>query len=108
MNNEQETGERGVCALSILRIRPEGHQSEKTNGGENPEIFNLIQCNLADREKNNQQMKVPRRYLNSASIGVICRRMIATEWARALGRRPPDFRAFARRRKAKVSGRPVW
>ena len=101
MNNKQEIHEESACALSIRKISVEGYTSNQSSNDEQTGILDWAQRLLADRKQENQQKHGPRAYLNSASICVLSRRIMATEWARATGRKFSNHRVSGFERKAR-------
>ena len=101
MNNKQEIHEESACALSIRKISAEGYTSNQPSSNEQTEILDWAQRRLADWKQENQQKHGPRAYLNGASICVLSRRIMATEWARATGRKSSNHLVFGLERKAR-------
>jgi len=101
MNKKQEIHEDSACGLSIRKIRAEDYTSNQSSGDEQTGILDWAQRRLADWKQENQPKHGPRAYLNSASICVLSRRIMATEWARAKGRKLSDHRVFGLERKAR-------
>ena len=99
MNNKQEIHEESACGLSIRKISARSYMSKQSSGNEQTGILYWAQCRLADWRQENQQKPGPRAY-NSASICALSRRIMATEWARATGRKLPDRRALDLEREA--------
>ena len=90
----KKAGERraGMSPVEFLQIKPTEHASKDDN--RNQETADWLQQKMADWKENNQPKETPKRYLNSASICALSRRIMATEWARALGKKLPDRRAL--------------
>ena len=101
MNDKQEIHEENTCALSIQKIRAEGYTSNQSSSDEQTGILDWAQRRLGDWKQENQQKHGPRAYLNGASICVLSRRIMATEWARATGRKSSNHRVFGLERKAR-------
>ena len=97
----KEAGERraGMSPVEFLQIKPAEHASKDDN--RNQETADWLQQKMADWKENNRPKKTPKRYLNSASICALSRRIMATEWARATGRKLPDRRALDLEREAR-------
>ena len=98
----KEAGEQraNMSPVEFLQIKPAEHASKDDN--RNQETADWIEQRMADWKENNQPKETPKRYLNSASICALSRRIMATEWARALGRKLPDRRALDLEREAKL------
>jgi len=97
----KEAGERraSMSPVEFLQIKPAEHASKDDN--RNQETADWLQQKMADWKENNRPKKTPKRYLNSASICALSRRIMATEWARATGRKLPDRRALDLEREAR-------
>ena len=97
----KEAGERraSMSPVEFLQIKPAEHASKDDN--RNQETADWIEQKMADWKENNRPKKTPKRYLNSASICALSRRIMATEWARATGRKLPDRRALDLEREAR-------
>ena len=102
MNSKQVISEGHAYSLAIRQVRLGENIPKPGNGDTRLEPHNLIQHRVADYDKESQRKARARSQLNGASIGVLCRRMIAIEWARARGRRIPDYHILAFERKAKL------
>jgi len=102
MKDEQVEGKGSTYSLAFRRIRVEQPSPDNRNGGSDAQAFGWIRHTVADWTRGNQPAVIPRRRLNSASISVLARRMMAREKARALGRKLPDFRACALVLEAKL------
>ena len=98
----KETVEQQVSMspVEFLQIKPVEHASKDDN--RNQETADWLQQKMADWKENNRRKETPKRYLNSASICALSRRIRAIEWARALGRKLPDRRALDLEREAKL------
>ncbi len=97
----KEAGERraSISPVEFLQIKPAEHASKDDN--RNQETADWLQQKMADWKENNRPKETPKRCLNSASIGALSRRIMAIEWARALGRKLPDHRALDLEREAR-------
>ena len=102
MDNKQVISEGHAYSLSIRQVRLGENILQPGNGDTGREPYNLVQHRVADYDKENQRKARARSHLNGASIGVLCRRMMAKEWARARGRKFPDYHILAFERKAKL------
>ena len=102
MENKQRIDEGCSYSLSIRQIRLQEQTGRMENCNEEPGMVDWIQQKMAEWKEKNQRMEGTKRPLNSASIGCLSRRMMTTEWARALGRELPDTRTFALEREAKL------
>ena len=89
-----------MSPVEFLQIKPAEHASKDDN--RNQETADWIEQRMADWKESNRPKETPKRYLNSASICALSRRIMATEWARALGRKLPDHRALDLEREAKL------
>ncbi len=107
INKESRVSEQHTYSLSIRRIRPEEQTLMQTAKADNPGTSDWPWCSVPDWKENNRPVERPGGYLNSASMGVLSRRIMATEWARALGRGSPIYHAFTSRRSMRPSGRRV-
>ena len=88
-----------MSPVEFLQIKPAEHVSKDDN--RNQETADWIEQRMADWKESNRPKETPKRYLNSASICALSRRIMATEWARALGRKLPDRRALDLEREAR-------
>ena len=102
MNNQRAINEEYAYGLFIRQIRAEEHAPVKISDERNGGTFGWVAYRLADWKGRYQLMEEPKGYLNSASICVLSRRMMATEWARALGGEFPQHRALALKRKVNI------
>ena len=102
MDNKQVISEGQAYSLAIRQVRLGENILQPGNGDTRLEPHNLVQHPVADYDKEFQRKAGAGSHLNGASIGVLCRRMMAIEWARARGRRIPDYHILAFERKAKL------
>jgi len=91
----------GALGVDFIQIGLEGYVKVKDTDHREQEATGWIQYPIAEvsYKEVSPEMK---RNLSAASIWVFARKLMATEWARALGRKLPDPRAFALEREAKI------
>ncbi len=102
ISKELKVSEQHTYSLSIRRIRREEQTLMQTAKAGNPGTSDWPWCSLSDWKENNRPVERPGGYVNSASMSVLSRRIMATEWARALGRKPVDPRVIALEQEAKL------
>ena len=106
MGNDRRESDEHTYSLSIRRIRPEEPTLMQPDRDGNQEALLWPRFPLSGWKKNNQPMAGPTGRMNSASMSVLSRRIMATEWARALSGGFPVHHALAfRRRPNKLSRR---
>jgi len=92
---------RGALGVDFARIGLEEHIKGKDAEHRETEAIGWIQHPLAELTHKDTSPKVRRR-LNSATIWLFGRRLMAREWARALGKKLPDPRAVALEREVSI------
>ena len=103
MANERGESDEHTHSLSIRRIRPEERTLVQPDTDGNPGASPWPRFSLSDWKKSNLPMAGSGGCLNSASISVLSRRIMATEWARALGGGFPVLHALAFRKRTRPS-----
>ncbi len=92
MDNIHEMIEGDAYTLAIRHIKMEEHVPRHL------ESSSWTQRRGTCLKEGNQPVGQSKRYLNSASMSVLCRRIMAIEWMRALGRTIPEHYAIVPRR----------
>ena len=90
MDNSHETIEGDAYTMVIRHIKPGERLSEHKVSAGTPETANWNQRLVASLELGNRPSGRSRQYMNSAAISVLCRRIMAIEWRRALRRTIPE------------------
>lgn len=99
-NVEMRKHREGTSPVALLQIRPEEYAPKAGNGDDKQGVVDWIERKMTDWSEKNRGQEGPKRHPNGASIHALSRRMMATEWARALGRKPFDPRTIALEQEA--------
>jgi len=93
---------RGALGLNLAEIRAEDYIKGKDTDHREMEAIGWSQHPIAELVRKDTSEPKTKGRLNAASIWVFGRKLMAREWARALGKKLPDPRALALEREARI------
>ena len=93
---------RDALGVDFAKIELEDYIKGKDTDHKEIEAIGWSQHPAAESTQEGALEPRTNRNLNAASIWVFARKLMAREWARALGKKLPDHRAFALEQEAKI------
>lgn len=100
LQEEVERRERNASPLTFKELRSEEYNLKEKKDEEG--VVDWLQKGIGDWKKKRKVQEGPKRFVNAASIWVFARKLMAREWARALGKKRPDPREVALMEEARI------